>query len=373
MISSEPLFLLWSREGNLDNRAGAWFSPNHFVPLYTTGKHKQKCQPEKPEQEDSIQGNSENLTSGKTSSKEHTAKKSSKPSERSGSINAMPKKRGCLEEFGFQRGFSESKRPKVEDPKLFPGSANETPTGLLLKSPSLQKQASKEKPSVQRKFNPKWKEEFPWLSFNAEENVMICDLCCACSSVAGNTDFLKGCSNFKKETIRKHVNSNGHIRARDRSQSKEKSIAESQIAQSFSKINKDMQSQERKEMEAKINTAYFVAKEELPFSKFEGLLLLQRKNGVILNKTYANTKSCAELVSFLSNSFRDDLIRELNSKNYFSLMADGAADVGGNENETVVCRFVRDGVPVNCILGHKAVTHAHAEGKFIDKNTVTQN
>ena len=49
---------------------------------------------------------------------------------------------------------------------------------------------------------------------------------------------------------------------------------------------------------------------------------------------------------------------ELNSKNYFSLMADGAADFGGTENETVVCCFVRDGVSVNCMLGHKAVTHA---------------
>lgn len=67
----------------------------------------------------------------------------------------------------------------------------------------------------------------------------------------------------------------------------------------------------------------------------------------------------------MSDGFRDDLTRELNSKNYFSLMADGTADFGGTENETVVCRFVRDGVPVNCILGHKAVTHAHAEGKFI--------
>lgn len=56
----------------------------------------------------------------------------------------------------------------------------------------------------------------------------------------------------------------------------------------------------------------------------------------------------------------DDLI--LDSKNYFSLVADGTADFGGTENETVVCRFVRDGVPVNCILGHKAVIHAHAEG-----------
>ena len=126
---------------------------------------------------------------------------------------------------------------------------------------------------------------------------------------------------------------------------------ESQIAQSFSKISKDMQSQERKEMEAKINTAYFVAKEELPFSQFEGLLSLQRKNGVTLNNTYANKTSCAELVSFLSDGFRDDLICEVNSKIYFSLMADGTADFGGTENETVVCRLERDGVPVNCILG----------------------
>lgn len=299
------------------------------------------------------------------SCKECTTKKSSKPSERSGTSNAMSKKRGRLEDFGFQRGSSEPKRSKVEEPKLFSKCTNETPTP---NSPSLQKQASKEKSSGMRKFNPKWKEEFPWLSFNAEENVMICDLCSVNPSLAGISDFVKGCSNFKKETVRKHAVSNIHIRAREMSHSKEKSITESQIAQSFSKINKDMQSQERKEMEAKINTAYFVAKEELPFSKFEGLLSLQRKNGVTLNNTYANKTSCAELVSFLSDGFRDDLICEVNSRNYFSLMADGAADFGGTENETVVCRLVRDGAPVNCILGHKAVAHAHAEGKFIIKN-----
>lgn len=26
-----PVFLLWSREGSLDNRPNAWFTPNHFV------------------------------------------------------------------------------------------------------------------------------------------------------------------------------------------------------------------------------------------------------------------------------------------------------------------------------------------------------
>lgn len=43
-------------------------------------------------------------------------------------------------------------------------------------------------------------------------------------------------------------------------------------------------------------------------------------------------------------------------------MAVGATDAGGTENEAVFCRFVQDGHPVNRLIGHKAVEHAHAEG-----------
>lgn len=31
-FSPDPVFLLWSREGS-DDRPGAWYEPNHFVPL----------------------------------------------------------------------------------------------------------------------------------------------------------------------------------------------------------------------------------------------------------------------------------------------------------------------------------------------------
>ena len=81
-----------------------------------------------------------------------------------------------------------------------------------------------------------------------------------------------------------------------------------------------------------------------------------------INLTYANEKSCAEFVSFLSTCLKEDLIHELNSKNVFRIMADGSADFSGVENETIVWRFVRDGIPVNCMIGHKAVAHGHAEG-----------
>ena len=126
---------MWSREGDLDNRAGAWFSPNHFVHLYTAIENKQKCQPE-PDKENSIQGNVGDLKSGKSYCKEGMTKKSSIPIERSGTNNAMSKKRGRLEDFGFQRGLSEPKRPKLEEPKMYSKCTN---------SPNLQKQASKKK------------------------------------------------------------------------------------------------------------------------------------------------------------------------------------------------------------------------------------
>ena len=62
------------------------------------------------------------------------------------------------------------------------------------------------------------------------------------------------------------------------------------------------------------------------------------------------------------NSPKKTLLWKINSKHFISVMADGATDAGGTENETVFCRFVQDGRPVNRLIGHKAVEHAHAEG-----------
>ena len=96
----------------------------------------------------------------------------------------------------------------------------------------------KEEPNQKQRFLPKWKDEFPWINFDAVKNVMTCDLCCKNPSVAGKTEFLKGCASFKNDTIRRHATSNGHIRTREKSLADEKTVAESQIFQTFSKINR---------------------------------------------------------------------------------------------------------------------------------------
>ena len=45
------------------------------------------------------------------------------------------------------------------------------------------------------------------------------------------------------------------------------------------------QSTEEAKLIFKFNTAFFIAKEELPFTKYKGKLSLQRKNGVKLSST----------------------------------------------------------------------------------------
>lgn len=163
--------------------------------------------------------------------------------------------------------------------------------------------------------------------------------------------------------MQKHVKSNGHLRAQTAVLAMQKPVRETVIAQSFKKGRKDEEEKERREVAVKMTTAYFTAKEELPFSKFPGLINLQKKNGLQISSTYANDKSCAEMVSVLGKVFKERTVSEVNQSNYISVIADGATDAGGLENETVFCQYLKDGQPVNRLIGHKAVEHAHAESK----------
>ena len=81
-----------------------------------------------------------------------------------------------------------------------------------------------------------------------------------------------------------------------------------------------------------------------------------------INQTYANDKSCGTLISTIATVLTEELASEVNGKKYLSVMIDGATDASGKENETVHCRYVKDGQPANRLIGHKAVAHGHAQG-----------
>lgn len=91
----------------------------------------------------------------------------------------------------------------------------------------------------------------------------------------------------------------------------------------------------------KINTAYFIAKDKLPFKIFPKLLDLQRENGSQIGETYSTDKECSEMVSTISKVYQTRLAVTVNEKvKYMSLMIDGRENMGGVYNETIHCRFM---------------------------------
>lgn len=65
-------------------------------------------------------------------------------------------------------------------------------------------------------------------------------------------------------------------------------------------------------MAVKLNTAYLIATEELPFTKFRPIISIQKKNGLDINFTYANDNSCATPISLISLAIADQLASEVN-------------------------------------------------------------
>lgn len=187
---------------------------------------------------------------------------------------------------------------------------------------------------------------------------------CVFPHLADKTEFLAGCHTFKKESLQKHSIHGGHLRARDACLAKQQLVQNSPIVQGLQRGGKAVEEKTRKKTEAKFNTAYVIAKEELPFTKYQAILSLQ-KNGLDINTTYANNKSCNNFVAVISEVMTEQLASDIHEKNYISIMIDSVTDTSGKENETVHCRFVKDGKPVNQLVRHKVVAYAHAQGYYI--------
>lgn len=323
--------ILWSRDGGFDNRPGVWYEPNHFVPVVTSEDEVADC----PVKQENTAG-----TGRKT-------------------------KQGTL--FSFMKATpvaktsSDTSCPTTGSSGSVPGKKRNAAAAKL--SVDAKPDVKKSTESTKLKICHKWKDEFPWLIVREEDQAVLCSVCCDAPHVAGKTQFLTGCTSTKKETMQKHAASNGHLRAQTAVLAKQKPVRETAIAQSLAKGKKEQEERDQREVAVKITTAYFLAKEEIPFSKFQGLIDLQKKNGLDLTSTYANNKTCVEMVFILGKMFKERTAREINKSNYISVMADGATDAGGLENETVFCRYVLDGCPVNRLIGHKAVEHANAEGR----------
>jgi hypothetical protein len=85
----------------------------------------------------------------------------------------------------------------------------------------------------------------------------------------------------------------------------------------------------------KFETAYFVVKEELPITKFTKILELEEKHGVALGKAYRNNMSGSTMIDFIGKWLSNELKKELEEADFFSILTDGSTDVSIIEKEAI--------------------------------------
>lgn len=92
----------------------------------------------------------------------------------------------------------------------------------------------------------------------------------------------------------------------------------------------------------KFNTAYMIAREELVFTKFSSQILLLRKNGLDVSKTYDN-----EFVGCIADEIKEQALTDTQTANYIFIITDCGTDISGKDNFIAYCRHISAGVAVN--------------------------
>ena len=105
-----------------------------------------------------------------------------------------------------------------------------------------------------------------------------------------------------------------------------------------------------KKMEILFNTAYHIAKNEMPFTKFAGLCALQKKNGVDVGETYMNDKALSVFIQYIDNVMTSDLKKGLDQSYFFCVLSDTSTDHSTDEEEIVYVRYMSAGLPVMSFL-----------------------
>lgn len=211
-------------------------------------------------------------------------------------------------------------------------------------------------------FRREWLKDFEWLRY--ENGSMHCVHCKACGpEVAGNTAFAAESTHFKRETMLKHGESVKHKKCRDKCVAKN-SVSGS-IVEAFNRQDAASRSAVLAELNVKFNTAYTIAKEELAFTKFKPMLQLLKKNGIEINMTYANDRSCANINGVIADTIRQNTAVKLLSSQYIAFIIDGDTDLSVKECLIVYVRILLDGHPTNILVGHVEVEHANADGKDV--------
>lgn len=115
------------------------------------------------------------------------------------------------------------------------------------------------------------------------------------------------------------------------------------------------------------NIAYFVTKEELPFTIFPKLGTIPHLYPDVpldLGTTYCTDQACRMFISTIGSCILEELQDKMQSARFFLIMSDSSVDRSVTDQELIYCTFLQNGKPVNQLVQVPVVAleHAHSHG-----------
>ena len=200
-------------------------------------------------------------------------------------------------------------------------------------TPTYSDSEEQETDRVERHFVETWNKDFPWLLYEGDK--MFCRLCT--KHRMKNIFAATGSINYRRSALIDHSVSAEHSQA----------IKVDQVAVNATPIFSSAIDQADKAMLTLFEAAYFVAKEDLVFLKFEKLTdLLQRcKCPFLPRELYRNRDGCHELVSVIADHMDFELTKLMQDSPYLGIMIDESTDLSVRKNLLIYINLLlRDGV-----------------------------
>ncbi|KAG5273476.1 hypothetical protein AALO_G00151730 [Alosa alosa] len=210
-----------------------------------------------------------------------------------------------------------------------------------------------------RKWLPEWKDQYPFAEYDADVKMMYCSTCRSVPAKAnGNALFIGVNGNkIRVRTLKSHLATSAHIDC-ENALKVQVNPDKAPLPSCLQRMDKDV----KEKMLKLFNIAYYVAKEEEPFTKFPKLVDLHLKNGLNFGNTYKNDHSCSTFIQSIAQTMSDELKDKIKSARFFSIITDGSVDRSVQDQEIIYITFLDNGLPVNNMVNLVTLQHANSQG-----------
>ena len=156
-------------------------------------------------------------------------------------------------------------------------------------------------------------------------------------------EWITGSTNYRPSNAIDHATADPHKKAMKAYYSDQGKIVVDKRSKGQQSIQQGLATQTKNNIrltKKKFQTAYFIAKEELPLSKFNPILQLEELHDVEIGDAYRHSNACGELIDAIGDELADDLRRQLESVNFCSVLWDGTTDISVSEKEIIICAIL---------------------------------